>query len=161
MKQSLVNRLTNQPGALPHLLANLTEAQIRQRPQSDKWSIFENLAHLGRYQEVFMERQQRIRTEDTPFFDRYIADNDPDFPSWTQLPFSVVVDQFHKTRTTLNKFLGELPAEELNRIGLHPAFGPMTVEGWTEFFLLHEAHHFFTILKLGGPLRPKQLPMGL
>lgn len=47
------------------------------------------------------------------------------------------------------------------RIGLHPVYGPMTLEGWTEFFLLHEAHHLFTILRLGGSLRTGEQPMGL
>ncbi len=54
-----------------------------------------------------------------------------------------------------------LHEEQLMRIGLHPVYGPMTIEGWTEFFLLHEAHHFFTILRLGGSTRTAEEPMGL
>ena len=29
---------------------------------------------------------------------------------------------------------------------LHPRFGLLTVVDWTEFFLLHEAHHLYTML---------------
>jgi hypothetical protein len=53
----------------------------------------------------------------------------------------------------LNAFLSILHQEQLTQTGSHPLFGSMSVEGWTEFFLLHEAHHFFTILKVGGLLR--------
>jgi len=53
----------------------------------------------------------------------------------------------------LNAFLSILHEEQLTQAGSHPLFGSMGVEGWTEFFLLHEAHHFFTILKVGGLLR--------
>lgn len=59
MKQSLLTRLANQLDALDPLLSGLTADQIQQRPQPDKWSIHENLAHLGRYQEVFTDRIQQ------------------------------------------------------------------------------------------------------
>lgn len=83
MKPSLLTQLVDQPPALDHLLSGLSEDQIRQRPAPAKWSIFENLAHLSRYQEVFLERMQRITTEDHPTFSRYVADEDPGFAGWT------------------------------------------------------------------------------
>ncbi|MBD2704134.1 DinB family protein [Spirosoma sp. BT702] len=160
MKQSLLSRLAEQPHALNHLLFGLTEDQIQQRPQSDKWSIFENLAHLGRYQEVFLDRIQQIISNVTPRFDRYVADNDSDFAEWTRLSFQTLTERMQHERAALNAFLSILREEQLVSVGLHPAFGPMTVEGWAEFFLLHEAHHFFTILKIGGTLRTEDQPMG-
>lgn len=161
MKQSILVRLANQPDALTHLLSGLTEEQIRRQPQPGKWSIFENIAHLGRYQEVFSDRIQFINTQETPAFSRYVADYDPGFAEWVRLPFQELIERMQGERATLNAYVSILREEQLIQIGLHPAFGPMTVEGWTEFFLLHEAHHFFTILKLGGAVRPPNQPMGL
>ena len=161
MKPSLLTRLSDQPNALDHLLSGLTEAQIRQRPQTGKWSIFENLAHLGRYQEVFLDRAQRIIAEETPHFSRYATDDDLGFAEWSRLSWQTLTEQMRGERTTLSAFLSILREEQIRRIGLHPAYGPMTLEGWTEFFLLHEAHHFFTILRLGGSLRTSEQPMGL
>lgn len=161
MKQSLLLRLTNQFQALDHLLHGLTEEQIRQRPLSGKWSIFENLAHLGRYQEVFSDRLQHINAEESPSFDQYVADDDPEFIIWCRLSFPELVGRLSIERSRLNAFLSILHEEQLIRSGLHPVYGAMTIEGWTEFFLLHEAHHFFTILKLGGELRNIEHPMGL
>lgn len=161
MNQSLLSRLINQPDALNHLLAGLTEREIRQRPEPTKWSIYENLAHLGRYQEVFIERIEMIITEEVPSFSRYVADNDPGFASWTQFSFQELRGQMKAKRTVLRDFLDNLREDQLTRISLHPAYGPMTIEGWIEFFVLHEAHHLFTILKLGGALRSSEQPMGL
>lgn len=161
MKQSLLARLANQLDALDPLLSGLTADQIQQRPQTDNWSIHENLAHLGRYQEVFTDLIQQIITEENPQFGRYVADNDPGFAGWSALSFTDLLERLGGERATLNAFLSILREEQLTRIGLHPVYGPMTVEGWTEFFLLHEAHHFFTILKLGGVLRSADQPMGL
>ncbi|QHW00852.1 DinB family protein [Spirosoma endbachense] len=160
MKQSLLTRLASQPDALDHLLLGLTEEQIRQRPPSGKWSIFENLAHLGRYQEIFTDRIQQINEQEVPSFSRYVADEDPGFSGWTQLSFVELIERMRGERATLNAFLSILREENLTRIGLHPAYGPMTLEGWTEFFLLHEAHHFFAILQVGGAIRTSAQPMG-
>lgn len=160
MKQSLLVRLTNQPDALNHLLPGLTEWQIRERPQTGKWSIFENLAHLGRYQDVFLDRLKRINTEETPLFSRYVADDDPGFTKWNQLSYRALMQEMTSGRAALHTLLSGLQTDQLRRVGLHPVYGPMIIEGWTEFFLLHEAHHFFTILKLGGELRTEEQPMG-
>lgn len=153
MKDSLLRRLADQPEAFDHLLLGLTDEQLRQRILPDKWSILENIAHLGRYQEVFLERMQQINTDENPLFERYAADNDPGFAEWTRLPIPELTARLRGERATLNAFLSILRHEQLARTGQHPTFGPMTVEGWTEFFLLHEAHHLFTILRLVGALR--------
>ena len=44
-------------------------------------------------------------------------------------------------------------AVDLAKTGTHPVFGQMTMTHWLNFFLLHEAHHFFTILKLTAELK--------
>jgi hypothetical protein len=153
MKQSLLDRLTSQPDALTHLLGGLPDNQLAQRPLTDKWSIQENIAHLGRYQEIFLTRIQEIIKGDQPVFGRYVAEEDPGFSEWLSLSWTDLMERFLGERAMLNAFLSILHQEQLTQTGSHPLFGSMSVEGWTEFFLLHEAHHFFTILKVGGLLR--------
>jgi len=148
MKTSLQLRMRHQPDALDHLLYGLDEAHVKQRPIADKWSIFENIAHLGRYHEVFLERVQRILKEEHPLFERYVADNDEGFISWCKNDFNQLMKKFHKSRKSLNDFLFDLNDEQLKRTARHPVFGQMSIIGWTEFFLLHETHHYFTIFKL-------------
>jgi hypothetical protein len=36
----------------------------------------------------------------------------------------------------------------LQRIGRHARYGRLTVVQWVEFFLLHEAHHLYTIFMI-------------
>lgn len=119
------------------------------------------MAHLGLYRAVFLDRVQRIIADETPQFSRYAADDDPAFTDWVSLSFQTLTERIRGERAVLSAFLSMLHEEQLMRIGLHPVYGPMTIEGWTEFFLLHEAHHFFTILRLGGSLRTGEQPMGL
>jgi hypothetical protein len=35
---------------------------------------------------------------------------------------------------------------ELQRRGAHPLFGELPIADWLEFFLVHEAHHHYTLL---------------
>lgn len=104
---------------------------------------------------------QQINAQDAPSFSRYVADEDPGFADWTRLSFQTLAERMRGERAALNAFLSILHEEQLTRIGLHPVYGPLTTEGWTEFFLLHEAHHLFTILRLGGSLRTTGQPMGI
>ena len=155
MKENLVQRLIHQPKSLDQLLENFSEKIIRERPIPEKWSIFENIAHLGRYHEVVLERTMKILNDDNPVFSRYVADTDPLFAEWCKKSFPLMMDEFNSTREYLNSLMVSIPNEKLHRTGVHPLFGNMNIEAWTEFFLLHEAHHFFTIFKLAATLRSK------
>jgi len=148
METSLQLRIQRTPDALKHLLYGLDEAHLKQRPIADKWSIFENVAHLGRYHEVFLERMHRVFKEENPLFERYVADRDEGFAEWCKNNFSQLMEKFYSSRESLNNFLFNLNDEQLRRTARHPVFGQMNIIGWCEFFLLHETHHYFTIFKL-------------
>ena len=148
MEHSLQQRLEYQPEALKHLLSGLTDETASQRPLADKWSVAENIAHLGRYHEIFLGRLQRILSEENPLFERYVADHDPGFSEWSQHNLNTLLQKFYSSRKLLNDFLFGLTDAQVKRKATHPVFGQWTINGWTEFFLLHENHHYFTILKL-------------
>ena len=148
MKQSLLLRLQYQPEVLKLLLAGLDKETTKQRPMPEKWSVAENIAHLGRYHEVFLERMHRIVHEDNPSFERYVADTDPGFSAWCKLDFGELLQKFHMSRKALNDYFFNIPDDDINKTGTHPYYGQWTIDGWCEFFLLHESHHYFTILKL-------------
>jgi hypothetical protein len=57
------------------------------------------------------------------------------------------------TRRELNEYILSLSEETIQRRGGHPLFGKMNVTQWLTFFLLHEAHHLFTVFKLAAELR--------
>lgn len=151
MNAAQLARLHHQPEALSRLIAGLTDEQLRQQPQPGKWSIREQIVHLGRYQQIFSQRLHRIATEDVPRFERYVADTDRGFAEWLTWSPERVLAQTARDRAALRHQLTTYPAETVQRTGHHPTFGPMNMTGWTEFFLLHEAHHLFAIMRLAAP----------
>ena len=154
MKTSLQVRLEQQPDALQFLLQGLSEEEISRQPAPGKWSIRENIAHLGRYHEVFAARVQQMLTTDTPGFEKYVAEQDPAFLQWCEKDIQAILLDFDDTRQHLNDLLNEIPTDQLSRTGIHPVYGAFNIESWTEFFLLHEAHHFFTIFRIGQVKQP-------
>jgi len=153
MKHSITQRLQAQPEALTHLLFGLTNEQVISRLLPDKWSIYENLVHLARYHEIFRQRITLILEGTMPVFQAYKADDDEGFYAWQKKSYQEVRNDFEQDRKDLNAFLLSLDSEQLKLTGRHAVYGlTMNIEGWTEFFLLHEAHHFLTILKLTAKL---------
>ncbi len=146
LSRSASIRLETQLDALSLVLDRASPDAITRRPASGKWSAHENLAHLGRHREVFIERVQRILAEDRPRLARYRAEEDPEWPKWAALPTDEVLRRLQALRGDLIEIVKYLSPEQLNRIGVHPAFGEMTIPEWIEFFLLHEAHHLYVMM---------------
>ena len=138
-------RLLTQLDALDYFLDKTTPESLKQRPKPDKWSVHENLAHLGRYHEVFSERIHQILNQKIPQFERYKSENDPQFSTWVDLPTPKILSKTNELRNKLIEWLSNLSTEQLKKTGIHPALGEMDLHGWIEFFLLHENHHLYTI----------------
>jgi len=139
-------RLRDQLASLDVFVANKTAEQWNREPASGKWSARENLAHLGRYHEVFLERLSRILGEDRPQFGRYRAENDEHWPSWSSLPVDLLLARIRQLRVEVLRKVSALSSERIARTGIHPVLGEMDISLWLEFFLLHEAHHLYAIL---------------
>jgi hypothetical protein len=140
-------RLATQLDAVPELLGNATPEALRRKSPSGKWSAHENLAHIGRQQEVFLARMRRILAEDAPVLPQYRAEDDPDWPAWVARPTDEVLKRMSSARAELVALLGGLTPGELHRTGVHSRFGAMALPAWVEFFLVHEAHHLYVALK--------------
>ncbi len=62
------------------------------------------------------------------------------------------------TRKEIASGMLTLADTDFTKKAIHPALGAMTLLQWINFFLLHEAHHLFTILKLSGELKKVDNP---
>lgn len=113
----------------------------------DKWSAQENLAHLGRYHEIFLERVNRILSEDKPVFAQYKAEEDPDWKIWRQCPYRDLIDRMARLREQVVVKLRSISDQDFQRVGVHPKFGEMELSQWLEFFLMHEEHHLYLIFQ--------------
>jgi hypothetical protein len=151
--ESLHDRLKNQHETIENIVDKTDKADLTIQPFPGKWSIKDNIAHLAKYQFVFIDRINIILKNNSPVFDRYKAELDPDFESWRMLDISDLIQSLHKERQTIFNLITNLTDQELNRVGLHKKYGRLPLIDWTEFFLLHEAHHIFTIFQLAHEIK--------
>jgi hypothetical protein len=159
LTKSTLLRLETQLEALPLLLNGATSEAILARPASGHWSAHENLAHLARHHRVFLERLQRILTETAPRLGQYRAEEDSAWPEWSALSVEEVLGRLRTLRGEIIKVVKGLSPAETSRVGIHPLFGEMSLGMWTEFFLLHEAHHLYIVMtRLGQANRSLSTP---
>lgn len=143
---SQLQRLSGQFECLTTLLEHADEGVICEHPSAGTWSVHDIAAHLGRYHEIFRERLDRILREQAPRFEPYRAEEDAGWAVWPALSTDEVLQRLREQRAGLTQVLEELTAGQRKRTGVHRRLGEMAVQQWVEFFLLHEAHHLYTVL---------------
>ena len=146
--KSLSDRLKNQHEAIEHIIAFTYKECLKFQPAEGKWSAHDNIAHLAKYQPIFLERINQILTEDSPYFERYKAEDDPEFENWRNYSQADLLKALNSDREAIFNLISGLNEMQLKRFGHHKKFGKLTIVQWTEFFLLHEAHHIFTVFQL-------------
>ena len=145
---SLTERLKNQHKTIVSIILKLNNERIQQRPGIGKWNIHENIAHLARYQTIFIDRIRKILAIDEPEFGAYRAEFDEEFEVCRSLTTYDLIKKISNDREIIFSLVAHMQADKLERIGIHPEYGELNISEWTEFFLLHEAHHLLTIFKL-------------
>ena len=153
MPSSLSTRLQYQHKVLVDIIDGLSDEQIRRPIIAGKWSIFENIVHLQTYQHTFINRVKQILENTNPSFSRYTAEADPEFLDNCGKSTREIMQDMITIRKQMAAEMTAFPPTDLVKTGIHPAFGQMTLMQWLNFFLLHEAHHLFTIFKLGAELK--------
>ena len=153
LSSSIAARLQFQHLSIREITAGISPEALRHPINPGKWSAFENVAHLAAYQPVFIDRLERLGREASPAFGRYVADNDPQFHRCLTKSPDELFACIDNDRALIRSSLDTGGEGFLEKTGTHPLFGLLKVPQWTEFFLLHEAHHLFTIFRLVQELR--------
>ncbi|HEX4849431.1 MAG TPA: DinB family protein [Puia sp.] len=156
LTNSLQSRLEHQHETVQELIQGLTLFQLQQRVYPEKWSVFENIVHLAAYQPTFIERLDKILEGNKPSFNRYVAEQDPRFHEYMMKSLEELLKDLNFQRQRIVERLSRLDARSLSLVAHHGKFGWMPITGWTEFFLLHESHHLYTIFQLVGTFRLAQ-----
>lgn len=153
MNSSTLTRLHYQHKTLVDLIDGLSEEMIRRNVVSGKWSIFENIVHLQTYQHTFCARMKQLMLGENPTFSRYTAESDPYYVDNCHKSMREVMHDLLTIRKEMVNNISSLQESDLKKTAVHPTFGKMDLPEWLNFFLLHEAHHLFTIFRLSAELK--------
>ena len=149
-------RLATQLDAVTVFLDGRGAASAEIAPGDGGWSAKENVAHLARHAHLFLGRLDRILKEDRPDLGTYRPEQDPEWPAWRALPLDEALRRLRAARRQLLAWVDALSEEQAGRIGVHPQFGEWEIGRWLEFFLLHEAHHLYYMVRRLGQARGRR-----
>jgi hypothetical protein len=137
----LLDRLTTFPARLAKATEGLDEPQATRLEREGGWSIADVVAHLGDLELVYAVRIRTILAGagDTPL--AALNQN-----AWIERvhrrePLSELLERFRQQRAHNVALLERLNAEELERSGIHPQYGPITVRAAAERLVRHDEKH--------------------
>jgi uncharacterized damage-inducible protein DinB len=135
--------VTGTPAVLRYLLQGLdSNAEIWDfRPDPERFTLREVLAHLADYDEVTIGR-----------FQRFIDEDSPELPNWDENEAVVAgnyaatdplakLAQFTASRQKLGEFLAGLSDAEWVRTASRPKVGQYTLEEGVVLLLAHDTYH--------------------
>jgi hypothetical protein len=146
----LFTALAAAPDLYDIALNGLTEAEADRRPDPERFTIREIMAHLAEWEEVFLLRMQRIANETYPTLEGY------DEWAWATEHHYAATDPreqaalFRERRGRIISFLRARTAEEWERAGLRPEIGAITLEALALLVPLHDLYHLKQIYEWRG-----------
>lgn len=122
-------------------IKGVSDAALSQRPDDKSWSAKETLCHVRDTEESFMQRFQLIMEMDEPHFlpadpDRWAVER-----QYQRNDAGEALQAFRVRRDETMKFLHGLRPEHLDRGGVHPTRGRMTVKDFVGLIAWHDDNH--------------------
>jgi hypothetical protein len=137
----LFSALEAAPSLFGTLLEGLTEEEADRRPDPNRFTLREVIAHLADWDPVFLDRMTRIRFEDHPTLPGYdegqwAIDHDYAHTDWREQLAS-----FTERRQALVAFLHSCGPDDWARTANRPEIGILTIESQALLIPLHDAYH--------------------
>lgn len=135
------------PAILRGLICEVSDADARWKPVSDRFSIAEVLSHLSHSEgHCYRERLDRFLSEETPEFEP--DDAQMYLGVYRNADFEEELGRFEHQRRANVELLRGLPAQTGDRKALHKAAGEITLSQMLHEWALHDLGHIRQIAEL-------------
>jgi hypothetical protein len=136
-----IKALAETPPRLAALLRSAAPEAWARRPRQGVWAPVEVLAHLADTELFYGTRVRLVVTCDRPFLQPFkgaILAERVGYISW---PPTVAFERFRTRRGETLELLSSCSAVELERVGVHPVRGEMSVADLVALMLAHDTDH--------------------
>jgi hypothetical protein len=140
--------LRRTPDTLRALVSDLPEQWLHGREAVDAWSPYQVCGHLLHIEECDWIDRTRVILEHgtTRVFEP--VDREAGFARFAGRPSSDLLDRFARQRRVNLEELGKLvTSDELERRGVHPDFGEVTLAQLLATWVVHDLNHLNQIVK--------------
>ena len=134
--------LESAPAVLARLLADVTDhATWDQRPDPDRFTLREMVAHLADWEGVFLGRLTQTRDEENATLrgldeGQVAIEND-----YAHADPQECLTRYSAGREKIVAFLRRLSPEQWGRVGTHTEVGPISLEAQAVLIAAHDGYH--------------------
>ena len=134
--------LASAPDVLGKMLETVTDPSVYdKRPDPERFTLREVLAHLADWDVVFLGRLKQTRDDDHPTLvgideGQVAVDND-----YAHVDFAASLARFKANRAALVAFLQALSPAQWERVGNHTELGPVTLSAQAVLIAVHDGYH--------------------
>ena len=146
--QPAVSLLGKTPQLLETLLGDLPGELLHWKPNPERWSISEVLAHLAALEHVYAERVLRIMAEDSPPLAKYDLPGAKARGDYAHGSAEENLAHFTRTRRSTLAMLTDLPASAGARTAVHSELGRITLAHLLNEWANHDLGHVRQIAEL-------------
>jgi hypothetical protein len=147
-REEILKTLGATPVVLRALVAEVDDAQLRQRPAPGEWAIVEVVGHLADTKERALGRVRRMLAEDNPVLEPFDQEALAEERHYLDLDLNQELDRLEQLRRQHVAVLEALDAQGWERTGRHGQHGELSVELNETHVAAEEVDHLAQIARL-------------
>lgn len=141
IRKYVMQGLGTTPAVLSRLLKGAEEPELDQRPDPERFTLREMVAHLADFEPIFRDRINRVAHENQPVLEdrdegQMAIDND-----YTHADVTEQLAVFARERAATVALLAGLSPDTWGRVGLREPHGLMSIEAMASLMMAHDAYH--------------------
>ena len=143
----LLGALAAAPDVFEFSLRDLTTDESDFRPDAERFTIREVVAHLADWDAIFLERLRRTRAENEPLLLEIDEGELAIQHDYARAETAEKLRIFRATRAQMCEFAGDVAADEWQRVCQHPRAGRLTLEALAMLVVMHDVYHLRQIVQ--------------
>lgn len=141
----VLSGLAASPAILHELLKDLTSARADARPDPERFTIREAVAHLTDWEPIWLGRVQKILAEEAPVIENLDEGEFAIRNRYDRTDVSEQARKFAEGRAALVSALRPLTGDQWLRVGVRE-WGALSLDGFAAMILGHDGYHFQQVI---------------
>lgn len=144
------------PGKLARAIRSLKPAQLRKRPDPEKWSIAEIIAHLRDAEIVVGFRMRMAIAQSGNVLQAFDQDLWAESCGYAREDAGKALREFQAFRESNHRLLKSIPKASWENFGMHAERGKETVAHMTRMIAGHDVNHLRQVEQNASALRKRK-----
>jgi hypothetical protein len=150
IQRYILSGLRVAPQVYAKLLEGITEEEADRRPDPERFTIREAIAHMADWDEIFLKRGERIREEEFPLLPGYDEGQLAIERNYAAMPVAESLARFVVSRAALVAFFDRLTPTDWERQGNRDEIGPINLTDLSVMALGHDGYHAEQFIRYRG-----------